>query len=69
MGVHNREQRQKKKAKRERQRRASAGAGRAHHDLGRSIAWEFGVAMAVGEAAEAGYTTVEVTPPSCSSFW
>ncbi len=55
MGVHNRERRQKKKAKRERQRRASAGAGRAHHDLGRSIAWEFGVAMAVGEAAEAVY--------------
>jgi hypothetical protein len=53
MGVHNRERRQKKKAKRERQRRASEGAGRAHQDLGRSIAWEFGVVMAVGEAAEA----------------
>jgi hypothetical protein len=53
MGVHNRERRQKKKAKRERQRRTSAGAGRAHHDVGRSIAWDLGVAVAVGEAAEA----------------
>jgi hypothetical protein len=55
MGVQNRERRQKKKAKRERQRRASAGAGRTRHDSGRSVAWEFGVAMAVGEAAEAVY--------------
>ncbi len=53
MSVHNRERRQKKKAKRDRQRRAGASAGRAQHDLGASISWEFGVAMTIGQAAEA----------------
>ncbi len=53
MGVHNRERRQKKKAKRDRQRRAGPSAGRARQDPGASIAWEFGVAMTIGEAAEA----------------
>ena len=53
MGVHNRERRQKKKAKRDRQRRAGANTGRAQHDPGAPFAFELGVALAVGQAAEA----------------
>lgn len=55
MGVHNRERRQKKKAKRDRQRRAGASADRAQHDQGASFTFELGVALAIGEAAEAAY--------------
>lgn len=55
MGVHNRERRQKKKAKRDRQRRAGASAGRVQHDRGTSFSFELGMALAIGEAAEAVY--------------
>jgi hypothetical protein len=53
MGVHNRERRQNKRAKRDRQRRAGASAGQAKRDLGASTFWECGVAMTIGQAAEA----------------
>ena len=53
MGVHNRERRQKKKAKWDRQRRAGASIGRAQRDPGAPFAFELGVALAVGQAAEA----------------
>lgn len=52
MGVNNRQRRQQKKAKRDLRRRAEAGGRRAQQDLGAPIAWQFGVAMAVREAAE-----------------
>ncbi|MGH9017952.1 MAG: DUF2786 domain-containing protein, partial [Acidimicrobiales bacterium] len=55
MGVHNRERRQKKKAKRDRQRHAGASAGRAQYGRGASLSFELGVALAIGEAAEAAY--------------
>lgn len=53
MGVNSRQRRQKKKAKRDHRRRAEASAGRAQHDISGAISWQFGVAMAVREAAEA----------------
>lgn len=55
MGVHNRERRQKKKAKRDRQRRSGASAGRTQRDQGAPFAFELGVALAIGRAAEAAY--------------
>lgn len=55
MGVHNRERRQKKKAKRDHQRRAGAHAGRAQHDQATSFAFELGVALTIGQAAESAY--------------